>query len=452
MPPDCKRRAGRPVSEPMSQLGEGTAERAASGGVVGSLEPAHRRAAYYGWACVAAAALAMVATLPGRTVGLGLVTEPLLRDLGLTRDAFATINVWATLVGAAFGLGAGLLLDRVGARGVLAALALLLGLVVVWTARARGAWDLIAAVTLTRGLGQSALSAASIALVGKWFDRRIGHAMAVYSVFVSIGFMMAIPGLEAAVRSFGWRTAWGGMGNRSRVRRGSLLWAVVRSSPESAGVPMDGGSNGVDVTEVAPPAGSTLWQAIATPAFWALALGGFVFNAAYSGITLFNESILAERGFCASPAGPLVVIVFTALAANFLAGWLATWWSVTKLMGVAMCLLAGSLVVLPLVRTAAQVFLYAAAMGVSAGVVTVVFFACWSRLYGRLHLGKIQGAAQGLTVLASAAGPKVLTACHERTGSYAGAFYACAALAAVLGLFCLALRETPATDAAEIDE
>jgi hypothetical protein len=25
--------------------------------------------------------------------------------------------------------------------------------------------------------------------------------------------------------------------------------------------------------------------------------------------------------------------------------------------------------------------------------VTVVFFACWSRLYGRLHLGKIQGAA-----------------------------------------------------------
>ena len=435
----------------MSQLGGGTAEGITAGGVIGSVKPEHRRTAYYGWVCVAAAALAMVATLPGRTVGLGLVTEPLLRDLGLTRDAFATINVWATLIGAAFGLGAGLLLDRVGARGVLAALVVLLGLVVVWMARARGAWDLIAAVTLTRGLGQSALSAASIALVGKWFDRRIGHAMAVYSVFVSFGFMMAIPGLEAAVRSIGWRRL-GRDGHRPACAVVPLLWAVVRSSPESAGMLMDGRSNGIDDAEVAPPAGSTLRQAVATPAFWALALGGFVFNAAYSGITLFNESILTERGFGASPAGPLVVIVFTALAANFLAGWLATWWSVTKFMGVAMCLLAGSLVVLPLVRTAAQVYLYAAAMGVSAGVVTVVFFACWSRLYGRLHLGKIQGAAQGLTVLASAAGPKALTACHERTGSYAGAFYACAALAAVLGLFCLALRDAPAAGTAETDE
>jgi MFS family permease len=422
-----------------------------AGGVLVSVDRVSRRRAYYGWACVAAAALAMVATLPGRTVGLGLVTEPLVRDLGLTRDAFATINLWATLIGAAFGLATGLLLDRVGARGVLAALALLLGLVVVWMTRARSAWDLMATVTLTRGLGQSALSAASIALVGKWFDRRIGYAMAAYSVFVSVGFMMAIPGLEAAVRSLGWRAAWGGMGLVLACIVAPLLWAVARSSPESAGVPMDGRDVGPDDAAGVPPAGSTLRQAIATPAFWALALGGFVFNAAYSGITLFNESILSERGFGASPAGPLVVIVFTALAANFVAGWLATWWSVTKLMGVAMCLLAGSLAVLPLVHTAAQIYLYAAAMGVSAGVVTVVFFACWSRLYGRLHLGKIQGAAQGLTVLASAAGPKALTACHERTGSYAGAFYACAALAAMVGLFCVVLRDT-SVGAAEPDE
>ena len=37
---------------------------------------------YYGWVVVGVAALAMVGTLPGRTQGLGLVTEPLMRDLG----------------------------------------------------------------------------------------------------------------------------------------------------------------------------------------------------------------------------------------------------------------------------------------------------------------------------------------------------------------------------------
>jgi len=40
--------------------------------------------------------------------------------------------------------------------------------------------------------------------------------------------------------------------------------------------------------------------------------------------------------------------------------------------------------------------------GAVGGVITVVFFAVWNALYGRKHLGKIQGAAQMLTVFASA--------------------------------------------------
>ena len=44
----------------------------------------------------------MVATLPGRTQGLGLITEPLLADLHLDRLTYASINFWATLIGAAF--------------------------------------------------------------------------------------------------------------------------------------------------------------------------------------------------------------------------------------------------------------------------------------------------------------------------------------------------------------
>src|SRR5688572_28440500 len=126
---------------------------------------------YYGWACVAAAALAMGASLPGRMMGMWLVTEPLLRDLGISRTAYGVINLWATLIGAGFVLAAGRVLDRVGARAVLAALAVLLCLVVLSMTRVTGPWGLFVTVTLTRGLGQSALSAASIALVGKWFDR-----------------------------------------------------------------------------------------------------------------------------------------------------------------------------------------------------------------------------------------------------------------------------------------
>ena len=72
-------------------------------------------------AAVGVAAAAMVATLPGRTHGLGLVTEPLLADLGLGRVPFAALNFWATLIGSAFCLPVGWMIDRLGVRVVLAA-------------------------------------------------------------------------------------------------------------------------------------------------------------------------------------------------------------------------------------------------------------------------------------------------------------------------------------------
>ena len=67
-----------------------------------------------------------------------------------------------------------------------------------------------------------------------------------------------------------------------------------------------------------------------------------------------------------------------------------------------MAVLAAALLWLPLVRTYIQVMIYGIAMGVAGGVVTVVFFSVWGQVFGRSHLGRIQGCAQMMTVLASA--------------------------------------------------
>ena len=96
------------------------------------------RRAVWRWVHIAVAALAMVATLPGRTHGLGLVTEPLLADLHLDRVDYASINLWATLLGAAFCLPCGWLFDRLGVRAVLTATLLGLGGVVVAMSRIAG--------------------------------------------------------------------------------------------------------------------------------------------------------------------------------------------------------------------------------------------------------------------------------------------------------------------------
>ena len=70
----------------------------------------------YLWVHVVVAALAMVATMPGRTHGLGLITKPLLGELGISQSHYAAINLCATLLGAIFCVPCGWLLDRFGPR------------------------------------------------------------------------------------------------------------------------------------------------------------------------------------------------------------------------------------------------------------------------------------------------------------------------------------------------
>ncbi len=392
-----------------------------------------RKTFYYGWANLTIAALAMVGTLPGRTQGLGLITEPLLADLRIDRVAYATINLWATLIGATFCLPCGRLTDRFGSRIVLTTIALALGFTVVGMSWATGAIALCLAITLTRGLGQSALSVVSLALVGKWFARRLNSAMAVYSLLVGIGFIAAFPAVGHAVVRSGWRPAWSAVGWVLVLVLAPLAWLVVRSVPEAAGMQLDGDSEAGHLHL----ADLSTWEAVSSPAFWVFALSSSIFGLVYSGISLFNQSILEQRGFDATTYHLVLVIsTMLGLAANFAGGWLATRWSIQKLMAVGMGVLAAALVALPQVRTFTHVVLYGIAMGVSGGVVTVVFFSVWGQVFGRSHLGRIQGCAQMLTVFASAVGPLLLAETLRQTGSYNLIFQVLAVTVVVLGIAC----------------
>jgi len=398
---------------------------------------------YYGWVNVFVAALAMVGTLPGRTQGLGLITEPLLADLQINRVVFARMNLWATLIGALFCLGVGRLIDRFGSRIVLTIVTVALATVVLLMSAARSVFILAILITLTRGLGQSALSVVSITMVGKWFVRRLNMAMAVYTVVLSIGFMLAFPLIGTMVLDSGWRKTWWTVGLALMFGLAPLSLLLVRKSPESCSLQPDVDVSRAHVKDEAPSSFTsfTLRQALLTPGFWVFGIASAVYGLIASGIALFNESILAERGFDASTYHrSLVVVALTALAGNFLGGWLISRGRMNRLLALAMVLLAGSLLALPHVSTQIHVAAYAVVMGLAGGFVIVIFFAFWSRAYGRTHLGKIQGAAQALTVIASAIGPLLLAECVARTGSYTAMFYALAFVVLLLALSALLVK------------
>jgi MFS family permease len=387
------------------------------------------------------AAAAMVGTLPGRTQGLGLITEPLLADLHLDRVTYAELNFWATIIGALGAIGIGRFIDRFGSRAVLIVTGLALGVVVCAMSQVVTFAALAVALVLTRAIGQSALSVVSLTMIGHWFVDRIDNAMAIYSIVMSVGFMIAFPVVGWMVQAWGWRVAWVAIG----------LALVGMLAPASFLVPTHAPRAHVTRDGATETSGYTWNDAVRTPAFWLFSIGAALYGLVASGIGLFNESILAERGF-----GPnvyyttLAVTAISALAGNFAGGWLATRMPLERLLAVSLAILTAGLAALPHVSLFAHVVAWAVAMGVGGGFVMVLFFSVWPRVYGRRHLGRIQGIAQAMTVLASAIGPVLLAWCVAWTGSYAAMFTILAGVIAAVALGALGVSMPPKPAAAAV--
>jgi MFS family permease len=404
------------------------------------------------WVHVGVAALAMAATLPGRTHGLGLITKPMLAELPLDPVSYGVINLWATLLGALFCVPAGRLIDRWGSRPVLFGLALGLGGTVVAMSQLGGGWrvetagtvllpDLFLLVLLTRGLGQSALSVASLTLISRSSARRTGLVMGVYAFATSAGFMAAYQAIRSAERAWAvdWRSLWAGIGVAVAVL-GTVGALLVRPAVERAG--------GKDRSDELREPSLSLGRALRSPAFWTFSLAISLFGLISSGVTLYNELILNELDFGREVyLNVLMVGVPFGLASNLLTGWLATRWSLRWLLAAATAVMAAALAVFPWVKTEPQVYAYAATFAAAGGAITVCFFTVWRRAYGPAHLGSIQGAAQMLTVLASALGPVLFALCQRQAGSYLPIFPWLALTSAALAV-AVAAAPLPRPDAA----
>jgi len=385
---------------------------------------------YYGWINVVMATLAMVATLPGRTHGLGLITKPLLTELELSESVFAQINLWSCLLGAIFALPMGWLIDRVGVRLAGTVVVGLLSASVFQLTRVANGSELFLCLTLIRGFGQSALSVVSIAMISKWFRRNLAPAMGGYAVLLTFGFVLSVLGMGWAIDRYGWREAWNILGYWLLCLT-PAVWLLVRSTPEESGVQPD-----PETIENDGPGKSdhghadfTLKQALLTPAFWIVALATSAFNLVWSSITLFNEPILNELGFDQKAAVEMMAyLTGLGLISNLVAGKLATRKRIGILLGVGLLALTFALALFPSIRSTMQLRLYGAVMGFVGGIVTVVHFSVWGQFFGRAEIGRIQGVAQVLTVLASAIGPTCVAWFADQRHSHLPAYYGFALL------------------------
>jgi Major Facilitator Superfamily len=398
------------------------------------------------WVHVALAALAMVATLPGRTHGLGLFTEPIRRTFYIGTESYGFLNLWATLIGGLFCFPCGWLLDRLGPRVVLTGATLALGATVVAMSRIAGSgWieigaslafpiDLFVLVLLTRGFGQSALSVASLSLIARSTGKWTGLAMGVYAFLTTTGFIVAFMVLRGVIRADPdeWRLPWASIG--CVVAAVGLVFVVLVRDRVLA-------TQTATTDAIGSPVGRTLGAALRSPTFWVFALATSFYGMVASGTSLFNEKLLAERGLSKEVFLNVTIVGIPAgLAANLIGGFLATRIALGYVLSVAMAIMAGALAWFPYLHSENEAYAYAVALAAAGGVVTVTFFTVWRKAFGTSHLGRIQGAAQFLTVIFSALGPQLFGSSHARLGGFAPVFPYLAAVAGVLALAAVFVR------------
>ena len=255
-----------------------------------------RTSVFYGWWVVAAFS-AMSFTSTGMRHAVGPFLKPITADLGLDRATFSLVIAVSLFLYGVFGLFAGVLLDRFGARATASAGTLLVVASLLLTGLVRNFWEfaLVYGVLLSLGLALTGPVLAS-GVVARWFSKRRGTTLSLLGSASMTGMSLLVPTVTWLILTLGWRTAYMLIGVFVLVVMLPLSLWVIRESPESMGL----GADGVSPEPNAAAASKqrvTATAAMHTLAFWQLA--GSFFTCGFS-MSLFSSHgvpMLTDHGY-----------------------------------------------------------------------------------------------------------------------------------------------------------
>ncbi|HWT05953.1 MAG TPA: MFS transporter [Xanthomonadales bacterium] len=398
-----------------------------------------RERPFYGWTIVVALGVTTILSYGTNQYLFGLLVEPLAREFGWDKASIGLAYSGVVLVSGLAGLGLGPILDRLGARMLLATGSLINGLALLALAHVHGlaAFDLLWAFGF--GLG-SALTfyPVTMTVVANWFARRRTQAFSLLSFMGAFSSTITYPIAGVLIANFGWREAVTILGIVQLLVALPLHVLVVRRRPEDIGLHPDGAPSAGTST---PDSGIAYHAAMGSTAFWlltiALALGAF----ASTGMVLEQVAYLIARGYAPAFAAALVGLFGLAyLPGRAFIAWSGERTSLALLFAAAFALQAVGIVVLVKAPSLPGVIAYVCTFGAAYGATFPLRGALMAQRFGRRAYGAII-AAQGVPVgIGAALGPVVVGRLIDAQG-YGAAFAACiAALVAAAVIVAVPVR------------
>jgi MFS family permease len=342
---------------------------------------------FYGWWIVVAAFLNLFCTVGIIYYGFPVFYPAFIASLGFTRaQATQGFLLGFILVGIPFGLLAGMLIDRIGARRVILLGIGFVGIPLILMGWMTKVWQ-YEVLCLLEVLGYVlAGPIANQVLVAQWFQAQRGRAMGYAYLGLGVGGVVAPPAANFLIHSLGWRYALQTAGALILIVLFPIGFWVTRSAPADLGLMPDG------VVDRDAVAGSSigLVAAMRTANFWLLLLGSALVIGAINAVIQHFILFLQDLGYSRTTGSRFLSgLLAASLCGRVLVGYVADRFQKKNTMALFYLVIGGSIPLLFLAQHPAAAWSFAAAFGFAMGADYMLIPLVTAECFGIGSLGKL---------------------------------------------------------------
>jgi MFS family permease len=366
-------------------------------------------------------ALCFVMGMVSRGLGdaFSVFVLPIGASFGVDRAAVTGIYA-VSMLGIGFGGPlAGVLVDRFGPRQLVLVGVAAMGLGLALSSLAQAVWQFYPTFGLLVGIGCAALgSVMQSALLGRWFSRRLGTALAASYSANGVGLMVMAPLSQLLIDAHGWRIAYAILGGGVLFLLAPILllpWKRIEAGHPDLHMPA--ATNGSDS-----PAAPTLRSAVRAAPFWNLCATFFFTSVGIYSLTPQTVAYLIEQGMAPLDAASAVGVTGLLMPIGMIGfNWLADRggrrFSATASYGCTM-LGVGALLAFSGPQDFWLLTAFVVLFGISMGSRGPMISTLATMRFRGPHLGRIYGSITLAMGLGGASGAWLGGLAHDLTGGY----------------------------------
>jgi MFS family permease len=388
-------------------------------------------------------------------VNLGLFIKPMRDELDIGTSVFGWAQTARIIGFAASGWLLGRLIDKHGARLLLAVAGVVAGAAMIALANVEEGWQIVlvffvvGATGIQGGGGSLFLSVP----LSNWFLRRRGRAMSVAFIGMPVGIFIFAPLSQLLIDEAGWRDTWLILGGGAAIVIVLVALLIVRRRPEDMGLRIDGVdpaslSGGLASQQrAAALAGSLSWtrsEALHSSTFWRLTAIDGLRMLAVSSVGIFRVPyFIDDKGFDAhivafSLSAEAVFAFFVSLPT----GWAVDRYQPRYVAAISTMLMVAGFVLTMTASSIVLVFAATSVFGLGIASFIICQNAVWPAYFGHGNIGAIRGASTPIMLVFSAIGAPLTGISHDWTGSFIYAWLI-GTLLLVIAFFLLLITPRP---------